>query len=54
MVEDGDPIIGVIATARDITERIQHEREERVRVRALEERVAVMDGGAASSEQARA
>ena len=54
MVEDGGAIVGVIATARDITERFQHERDERARVRALEERVAVMETGGSSSEQARA
>ena len=54
MAEDGGAIIGVIATARDITERFQHERDERARVRALEERVAVMETGGSSSEQARA
>ncbi len=54
MIEDGGAIIGIIATARDITERFQHERDERARVRALEERVAAIDTGASSSEQARA
>lgn len=54
MIEDGGAIIGVVATARDITERFQHERDERARVRALEERVAAIDAGASSSEQARA
>jgi len=53
MIEDGGAIIGVIATARDITERFQHERDERARVRALEERVAAIETGPSSSEQAR-
>ena len=43
MIEDGGAIIGVLATARDISERFQHERDERARVRALEERVAAID-----------
>lgn len=49
MIEDAGAIIGVLATARDITERFQHERDERARVRALEERVAAIDGGASGT-----
>jgi PAS domain S-box-containing protein len=54
MIEAGGAIVGVIATARDITERFEHERAERTRVRALEERVAAMDGGASGVTEARA
>lgn len=43
MIEDAGAIVGVVATARDITERFQQERDERARVRALEERVAGLD-----------
>ncbi|MDA0301083.1 MAG: PAS domain S-box protein [Chloroflexi bacterium] len=43
MIEDGGAIVGVLATARDITERFEHERTERARVRALEERVSALD-----------
>ena len=49
MVHDGGSVVGVLATARDITERFQQERDERARVRALEERVAALDAGAATS-----
>lgn len=52
MIEDGGTIVGVIATARDITERLQHERDERARVRALEERVAAMDGSGGEAAHA--
>jgi PAS domain S-box-containing protein len=54
MIEAGGAIVGVIATARDITERFEHERAERTRVRALEERVAAMDGGPSGVTEARA
>ncbi len=46
MIEEAGTIVGVLATARDITERFQRERDERARVRALEERLAAIDGGA--------
>jgi PAS domain S-box-containing protein len=49
MIEDGGAVVGVLATARDITERFAQERDERARVRALEERVAAIDGGAPAS-----
>lgn len=54
MIEHGGAIVGVLATARDITERFEHERTERTRVRALEERVAGMDGGDGSATETRA
>ena len=44
MVEHEGTIVGALATARDITERFEHERSERARVRALEERIAATDG----------
>lgn len=50
MVKQDGAIVAVIATARDITERFQHERDERARVRALEERVASMDSPVVPSD----
>ena len=44
MIEHDGEIVGALATARDITARFEHERNERARVRALEERVATIDG----------
>ena len=49
MIEDAGALVGVIATARDITERFQRERDEHARVRAIEERLAAIEGGAATS-----
>jgi PAS domain S-box-containing protein len=46
MIEEAGTVVGVLATARDITERFQQERDERTRVRALEERVAAIDAAA--------
>ena len=43
--DEGGAILGALALARDITERFTRERDERARVRALEERVAALDAG---------
>ena len=40
MIHDGDAVIGVLAGARDITERFTREREERARTRVIEEQPA--------------
>lgn len=49
MIHAGGGVTGVLATARDITERFQQERDERARVRALEERVAALDAPGAAT-----
>jgi len=50
MIKNGDTVVGVVATIRDITERFQHERDERARVKALEERVAALDAAGSASD----
>ncbi|MSQ42267.1 MAG: PAS domain S-box protein [Dehalococcoidia bacterium] len=44
VTDAGGAAIGALAQARDITERFAREREERTRVRALEEQVAALGG----------
>ena len=44
ILDAGGEALGAIAIARDITERFAREREERARVRSLEEQVAALQG----------
>ena len=49
MIHDGGAVVGVVATIRDITERFQQERDERTRVKALEERIATLEASGATA-----
>jgi PAS domain S-box-containing protein len=50
VLDDGGAALGAVATARDITERYTRERDERARVRGLEEQLAELQGPAMTPE----